>query len=421
MGYEAKSLIGDGDFMNRIQQLESLQRNYSNEDFLGHVLVDDKLLPFVYEERSFGRDTIYLVDRQFKEQFELYVYVILSKKIRCKISPRRQHVERKYGTVSMCNYYSLFIEVTDPQLDESLFLLSIEEMKAFLDIVDSDGMVRVIMKSLKRLVSGILLLILSCVFFVGSAVAADLDQDGINNLIRKSGEQLKTMPVTTNQYDKIARDRASKIMERLNSAEFQTILGTETEHLKSTIFKDHVGSFATPTTVISTVGLPGRLSPNERVYVFISSSMPIQTLRNYAAAIHTIGDPNVVMVMRGFVGGIKDWRKTTEFSSQVLARDPFCNIRKAQCEMFSANLEVDPLLFRRYGVTFVPTFVYARGVNRIDAALSEGLSGGASVVDYYSVHGDTSLEYILEIFRKETKSASIDLLLSALERSVNGR
>ena len=42
--------------------------------------------------------------------------------------------------------------------------------------------------------------------------------------------------------------------------------------------------------------------------------------------IHTIGDPNVVMVMRGFVGGIKDWRKTTEFSSQVLARDPFCNI-----------------------------------------------------------------------------------------------
>ena len=47
--------------------------------------------------------------------------------------------------------------------------------------------------------------------------------------------------------------------------------------------------------------------------------------------------------------------------------------------MFSANLEVDPLLFRRYGVTSVPTFVYARGVNRTDAALSEGLNDGASV------------------------------------------
>ena len=93
MGYEAKSLLRYEDFMNRIQQLESLHLNYFNEDFLGHELVDDKLLPFVYEERSFGLDTIYLVDRQFKEQFELYVHVILSKKLHCKISPRRQHVE----------------------------------------------------------------------------------------------------------------------------------------------------------------------------------------------------------------------------------------------------------------------------------------------------------------------------------------
>ena len=101
----------------------------------------------------------------------------------------------------MCNYYSLFIEVIDPQIDESLFLLSIEEMNAFLDIVD-DGMARGIMKLLKRLVSGILLLFVSAVFYVGSAVAADLDRDSITNQIRTRDELLKTMPVTTNQYDK---------------------------------------------------------------------------------------------------------------------------------------------------------------------------------------------------------------------------
>ena len=122
------------------------------------------------------------------------------------------------------------------------------------------------------------------------------------------------------------------------------------------------------------------------------------------------------MVMRGFVGTMKDWTKMLEFSSRVLVRQPHCDTKAGQCEMFAANLQVDPLLFRRYGIAVVPAMVYARGVTRLDAAMSEGLVDVARVTDYYQLQGDVSLEYFLESVRRETGSASLDAMLAALRK-----
>ena len=111
---------------------------------------------------------------------------------------------------------------------------------------------------------------------------------------------------------------------------------------------------------------------------------------------------------------MKDWTKMLEFSSRVLVRQPYCDTKTEQCDMFAANLQVDPLLFRRYGIAVVPAMVYARGVTRLDAAMSEGLVDVARVTDYYQMQGDVSLEYFLESVRRETRSASIDAVLTAL-------
>jgi type-F conjugative transfer system pilin assembly protein TrbC len=269
-----------------------------------------------------------------------------------------------------------------------------------------------------RLIAGVVLIgIMSGLFFL-KASAADLDRDSIGNLIQKRDNVLKTLKVPSNSYEKEAGKKASNIVEKIYSDDFQKQLQTQIEKLKSTIFKDHVDSFATRTGPSGDKGtVSGGLLPDERLYVFVSSSVPVQTLRNYAASIDKIGEPRIVMVMRGFVGGMKDWRAMLDFSSSVLVKNASCDAQKEQCDMYAANLQVDPLLFRRYKVALVPTVVYARGVNRADPTMSEGLSEIARVSGFYLVQGDVSLEYFLETIRRETVSASINAVLAALRRS----
>jgi hypothetical protein len=62
----------------------------------------------------------------------------------------------------------------------------------------------------------------------------------------------------------------------------------------------------------------------------------------------------------------------------------------------------------------VPAVVFVRGLKSADAALSEGDIKNANVTDSYSVFGDASLEYILEMIGRETGPSSLkDLLVSS--------
>ena len=246
------------------------------------------------------------------------------------------------------------------------------------------------------------------------ANAGELNQESVNRLLQMKDEILQNRKAPSNKHEAEGRDKASKIMENIQSGDYQGRIRAESDRLKSTVFKDHISTSPATSAFTAIVDRPGRLSADERLYVFVSSSLPVQTLRNYAATIDRINDPNVVMVMRGFVGTMKDWTKMLEFSSRVLVRQPRCDTKAGQCEMFAANLQVDPLLFRRYGIAVVPAMVYARGVTRLDTAMSEGLVDAARVADYYQMQGDVSLEYFLESVRRETGSASLDAMLAAL-------
>ena len=80
--------------------------------------------------------------------------------------------------------------------------------------------------------------------------------------------------------------------------------------------------------------------------------------------------------------------------------------------MLPANLVVDPLLYRRYGIDMVPAVVYARGVKAGNAGLSEGDVKNAEIADSYTVYGDASLEYVMQVIGRESGSASLNNLLT---------
>jgi type-F conjugative transfer system pilin assembly protein TrbC len=209
----------------------------------------------------------------------------------------------------------------------------------------------------------------------------------------------------------------SKLAEKMNgyyrSPEFQGRLKRESERIQGELFGDAAAKFY-PDKETPAAG--GKLGSDERVYVFISSALPLPTVRNYAASVTRLGDPNVFLVMRGFVGGMTKIQPTISFIASVLQREPSCNPSEAECEMLTASLAVDPLLFRRYGIDRVPAVVYARGVKAEDAALSEGDVRNTGVAKSHTVYGDASLEYLLEQLRRETASRTLTDLLTVSTR-----
>lgn len=154
------------------------------------------------------------------------------------------------------------------------------------------------------------------------------------------------------------------------------------------------------------------LKEDERIYIFISSSVPKETLRNYTRDLDALGEPQISIVMRGFVGGMTKVRPTLEFLKVVLLKDENCNSEK--CEAYRATILIDPLLFRRYGIETVPAIVYARGVT--DLTVSEKIKEGGETVDYYMLYGDAALDGALELIDRDAKAKSLDCLVWKLRR-----
>lgn len=91
-----------------------------------------------------------------------------------------------------------------------------------------------------------------------------------------------------------------------------------------------------------------RSQPNHLV-LFASSSVPMGTLRNYAAQLERIGG---TMVLRGLPGGMEKIGPFVEFTMEVLRVDPACS--GAHCEMRKIGVMIDPVLFRQAGIASVP-------------------------------------------------------------------
>jgi conjugal transfer pilus assembly protein TrbC len=131
------------------------------------------------------------------------------------------------------------------------------------------------------------------------------------------------------------------------------------------------------------------LADDERIYVFISSSIPKKTLINYAASIDRLKDSRIIMVLRGCINGCSKLMPTAHFVKSIVA--------PSEKEQFQVEVQIDPNLFHFYDVKLVPGIIFASGV-RLD--VDEGSEGNTdhliSNPTSYSVYGDVSLDYAVE-------------------------
>lgn len=224
--------------------------------------------------------------------------------------------------------------------------------------------------------------------------------------LKKADDLAKSITIPTNSSAKSMKEAAEKTESVFQSPQFQGRLKAETERIKHELFGGAVEQYYPD--IDNAVLSQGKLGPEERIYVFVSGSMPLQTIRNYATSIAKYGDSRIMMVLRGFVGGVGKIQPTIDLVGRVMQRDLSCNpATDGECEIFSVQFGVDPLLFRRFGIDRVPAVVYARGIKTQDASLSEGDSNNAAVTEHWSAFGDASLEYIINQIQRESGSQSL--------------
>ena len=230
------------------------------------------------------------------------------------------------------------------------------------------------------------------------------DMADVNALTEKAESQQIAVP-------KIKDDKnAKEIAEIFHSREYQRKLQLQINALKPQLNPDPENPVQVSRKEIHQNAF---LMPDERIFLFVSSSMPAATLKNYAADLDKLKDPNIFMVMRGFVGGVRYIKPTLKFIDSVLIKDPNCDPVTRKCDAYQANINIDPALFSKYGVQSVPAIVYARGVNEIEAG--QGTTENIAA-DAYLVSGDMSLDYALELIGQKTQSSQINNILKKLRR-----
>ncbi|MGI9377310.1 MAG: type-F conjugative transfer system pilin assembly protein TrbC [Tsuneonella suprasediminis] len=125
--------------------------------------------------------------------------------------------------------------------------------------------------------------------------------------------------------------------------------------------------------------------------LFVSSSMPVTTLRTYAGQLERVGG---VLAFRGMPGGLSRVAPMAKLAAEILRSDPGCE--GPACAMRDVQLIVDPLIFRQHGVARVPALAMVPGDPALPYCEREDDSPRASHV----VYGDAALSGLLEEYAR---------------------
>jgi len=241
------------------------------------------------------------------------------------------------------------------------------------------------------------------------ASAGNLTMENIRQGIERAEQMKGKIKLPEKAINRDSVKAAEKATEIFHSDEFQTQVDTMRDILQQGTFDN-----SNLSNQVKPVREKSFLSSNERIYLFISSSIPKSTLRRYITTLEKVADLNVTVVMRGFIGGMDKAKSTFDFMREVLYKEEQCDFRKTQCEMFATGVNIDPQLFRRYKIERVPAVAYATGVNVLQPEMSEGLLETVEVGKSYTVYGDASFDYLLEQINKEAKSRSLESMIAKL-------
>ena len=181
-------------------------------------------------------------------------------------------------------------------------------------------------------------------FTCASIFAGEFDAKTVHKAMERAKEYEKkiNLPDIDNS---MAQKAAKEAAHQFYAPDFQQKITAEIERLKIEQFAD----ILTKEKETEQKKAKSALLTSERLYILISSSVPISTLRAYALSLDRLNDPGISMIMRGFVKGMKSFGPTLEFVENVVSKDTSCDAFTEDCDFLNAPINIDPLVFRKYG------------------------------------------------------------------------
>jgi conjugal transfer pilus assembly protein TrbC len=236
-----------------------------------------------------------------------------------------------------------------------------------------------------------LLLIMASLVLHPAQAAEDTSpsREQIWALLEKVKKDADRMSLPTNSHTALGTKAAQDAFTRFQAETWQQSI----EAKKQQLSQRHLG----PGDEILLDKQRPTLSPQEKLYLFLSSSVPSTTINTYLATIAGSGS-EIVPVMFGFVGGLSQTKAQGKFFGAILQKDADCRDQPQQrCPRLTLTIKIEPLLFKRYGITRVPALVYDRGG------------------DVVIVEGDAGLTGLLARIGEEVKSPGLTGLIKTIQ------
>jgi len=233
-----------------------------------------------------------------------------------------------------------------------------------------------------------------------------LAKPSLEALQQRAKEQAKGMNLDAAQQKAQAQTKEMQVQDRAlgegeelpNQAKFNEAFQKELDRQGKDVFapKTQNNPFAGPEArqQLQQAGkamAASRPMQGERLYVLVSSSMPIGVLRNYLADAGRIQDARVEVSIRGLVGKMPD---TLAWTRRMILKDPNCPLTIKCKELWPLNINPNP--FRQFGVTQVPAIAWAKAPARGQEFRPE---------EFIIVRGDVSLAYALHKLADQPASA----------------
>jgi hypothetical protein len=203
----------------------------------------------------------------------------------------------------------------------------------------------------------------------------------IEKIVEQAMKTAEALRLPENAHNDKGQEAAQQTAKEYNSPDFQEKLRCQIEKIQ------HKG---TPQEQARAAKVKGRLSVQESVYLFLSSSVPEAMVNRYLIDVSRTGEQRIVLVLFGLPQGLAGKRVNADYFSRVMQADPGCrDTPNSPCQRLEVPLKVNPELFARYNINEVPALVYDNGQ------------------DSWSIHGETELAYLLEKVGKAANSPTL--------------
>ena len=158
------------------------------------------------------------------------------------------------------------------------------------------------------------------------------------------------------------------------------------------------------------------LDANERIFIIISSSMSDETIKNYFSALENVSS-DISFILRGVVSNdIRHFKPTQEFITKTLLKNSKADISK-DAEIYNAQIEINPKITRRFRIERVPAVLFITNYNSAVQDFQNFIGSPDENEKYYIAYGEAEVAYALREINKQAKSAGLDRLIKAMNKS----